>query len=122
MKKIISLILVTIMVASFLVACGGNNNVDVPPPAQNGYTEENDEVDRSLDGTYTHGAETIVLDGTNFTVSGGTGHRHFPNGTGTFEISGGNIYFTYDDGEVAVRRFSSNANSISIDGHRYPRR
>jgi len=132
MKKILGIALVVIMLATLLVACGGNgddNHLDVPPPqddivndVQTGNDTENGEVDRSLDGTFAHGAETIIFDGNTFTVSGGAGHRHFPNGTGTFEVAGGNIYFTYDDGEVEVRGFASDANSISIAGHRYPRR
>jgi len=79
-----------------------------------------------VDGTFRHGAETILLLGDTFEISGGAGHRHFPNGTGTFEIRGGNIYLTYEDGDVdegtvETRRFASGNDWISIDNHRYPR-
>ena len=80
--------------------------------------------DGNLDGTFAHGAEVITFDGENFTVTGDPeGHRHFPVGTGTFVVRGGNIEFTYEDGSVETRRFTRpNADTITIDGHRYPRR
>ncbi|MCL2837594.1 MAG: hypothetical protein FWE04_00790 [Oscillospiraceae bacterium] len=79
-------------------------------------------ADGSLDGTFAHGAEVITFDGENFVVSGGAGHRHLPNGEGTFSVTGNNIEFTFDDGNVETRRFSHDGNSITLDGHRYPRR
>ena len=80
--------------------------------------------DFQLDGTWGHGAETIVFDGDNFVVSGPAGHRHFSNGSGTFEVVGGNIYLTFDDEEIGVesQSFSQSGNSIRIGGHGYSRR
>jgi|GEM_PF-2620511 len=84
--------------------------------------DDNNGVVGGLDGTFAHGAEVITFDGENFVVSGGAGHRHLPNGEGTFSVTGSRIEFTFNDGNVEERRFASDRNSITIDGHRYPRR
>jgi len=80
--------------------------------------------DLDLDGTWGHGAETIVFDGNNFEVERAAGgHGHFRTGTGTFEIDGRDIIFTFDDDdEVITRRFEQVGNSFRIDGHGYNRR
>jgi len=128
MKKIIILLLVLTM-AVFVAACGGNGDVNIDNNDINVNVndidednEANNETYSTTDGTWAHGAETIVFDGENFTISGGEGHRHLPNGTGTFSVANGYAEFTYTDGNVVTIGFSYDGEIIRISGHAYSRR
>ena len=126
MKKIVIVIMILAMAMLVLSACGGGNGNDNDNQHNHDHGHNHhdhnvvDEID-DLDGTWAHGAETIVFDGQNFEVLGGAGHRHLPDGTGTFELQGNEMAFMYDDGETVLIGFSFDGNIVRIAGHGYRR-
>jgi len=126
MKKIVGGILVLMMLTVVFVGCGAcnddtYNNGGADYDVNTGYYDDVIEADTFLDGTWAHGTETIVFDGENFEISGGAGHRHLPNGAGTFVETANEMIFTYDDGNVVTIAFARDGDAIRIQGHRYPR-
>ena len=133
MKKIFSAVLVLGMVMLALAACGGGNddngNNNGGNNVENHQTQNdtsndtsNVDIDRTLDGTWTHGAESVTFYGNAFEISGGAGHRHLPNGTGTFVRQGSNMIFNYDDGSVeTITNFSFDGEMVRFGGHGYRR-